>query len=59
MSRFRKSFREIFDVVRSDIQYRFDGLTDEKLFDDFKESYDVLTNLDRLMLRHRDTPQVE
>jgi len=55
----RKSFREIFDAVRSDIQYRFDGLTDEKLFADFKESYEVLTSLDRLLLRHRDAPLVE
>lgn len=54
----KKTFGEIFEIVRSDIQYRFDGLNDEKLFADFKESFYALSNLDRLMLRHRDCPVV-
>lgn len=55
----KKSFSEIFDIVRNDIQYRFDYPTDEILFASFKESYDALTSMDRLLLRHRDVPLVE
>jgi SAM-dependent methyltransferase len=55
----KKSFKEIFDIVRDDLQYRFDHPTDETLFADFKESFDALSSMDRLLLRHRDAPLVE
>lgn len=55
----KKSFKEIFDIVRADVQYRFDHPSDETLFADFKESFDALNAMDRLLLMHRDVSVVE
>jgi hypothetical protein len=50
----KKSFGEIFDLVRADPQYRFDYPTNDTLFASFKESFEALNCLDRLLLTHRD-----
>ena len=51
-----KTFGKIFDIIRNDIEYKFNYPTDENLFKDFTESYIALNSLDRLLLRHQDAP---
>ncbi|GAC1411448.1 MAG: class I SAM-dependent methyltransferase [Burkholderiaceae bacterium] len=54
----RKTFAEIFAIIREDVEYKFNHPSDEVLFASFKDSYEALNNMDRLLLRHKETVQV-
>jgi SAM-dependent methyltransferase len=48
----KRTFREIFAAVRADPAYRAEAPGDAALFADFREAYEVLAAIDRLLLRH-------
>lgn len=48
----RRSFREIFEDVRADPAFRAEAPGDAALFEDFRASFEVLSAIDRLLLRH-------
>jgi 2-polyprenyl-3-methyl-5-hydroxy-6-metoxy-1,4-benzoquinol methylase len=51
----KRSFGQIFDLVRADPAMRADAPGNEALFSDFKPVYDVLNAIERLLLRHAST----
>ncbi|MGE0358772.1 MAG: class I SAM-dependent methyltransferase [Burkholderiales bacterium] len=51
----RRSFGEIFALVRKEAAFRDSPPDDVALFEDFRESWEVLNAIDRLLLRHRET----
>jgi len=51
-----RSFGEIFAEVRREKGPKGEALGDQALFADFRESYEVLNALERMLLRHRDFP---
>ena len=48
----KRTFREIFDGVRADPAFRAEAPGEAALFADFREAYEVLSAIDRLLLRH-------
>ncbi len=49
----QRSFQEIFDRVRRDPAHRQAPPGNPRLFDDFRENFDVLNAIERILLRHR------
>jgi SAM-dependent methyltransferase len=49
----QRSFQEIFDRVRRDPAHRQAPPSNTRLFDDFRENFDVLNAIERILLRHR------
>jgi SAM-dependent methyltransferase len=49
----RLSFGEIFALVRKESAFRDAPPDDAALFEDFREAYEVLNAVDRLLLRHK------
>jgi hypothetical protein len=47
----RRSFREIFDLVRAEPRFRKAAPDDSALFADFRPFYDALRAVDRILLR--------
>lgn len=50
----RLSFGEIFERVRREAAFKDAPPDDAALFEDFRESWEALNAIDRLLLRHRD-----
>ena len=48
-----RAWAEIFELVRADRNLSIEALSDDMLFTDFEPMYDVLSSIDRLLLRHR------
>jgi hypothetical protein len=47
----RRSFRDVFDLVRAEPRFRKQPPDDRALFADFKPFYDALRAVDRILLR--------
>ena len=52
----KKTFKEIFSLVRLEKMPPGGGPGDDELFRDFRLFFDFLTAIDRLLLRHRSVP---
>lgn len=52
----RRSFQQIFDLVRSEPRWRANPPDNATLFADFAASYDALNAIERLLLRHESCP---
>ncbi|HEX9392002.1 MAG TPA: class I SAM-dependent methyltransferase [Usitatibacteraceae bacterium] len=49
----QRSFQEIFDLVRNDPANRKSPPGNQLLFDDFKNNFDILGAIERILLRHK------
>ncbi|KAB2911895.1 MAG: class I SAM-dependent methyltransferase [Dechloromonas sp.] len=52
----RRTFGEIFDIIRGIAKFKKAPPSDQELFADFREMYDFLRAIERLLLRHRSVP---
>ncbi len=48
----RKSFSQIFNLIRGIDKFKKSPPSDEELFEDFRELFEFLRSIDRLLLRH-------
>jgi len=48
----RKSFGEIFNLIRGIDKFKKNPPSNDELFADFRELFDFLRSIDRLLLRH-------
>ncbi|WP_426174949.1 class I SAM-dependent methyltransferase [Massilia sp. TWR1-2-2] len=52
----RRTFQQVFDLVRAEPAWRHDAPDNTALFADFRASYDALNAIERLLLRHASCP---